>query len=84
MTKTTTVPRPVCDSHRDSNLPATPERDHAYFLARELFRRAHPIPGLSYLAARSFAEASRTAASSARGPRGRDDPSGRRARNWRA
>jgi len=46
MTKTTTSTCPVFDSHRDWHLTATPEREHAYFLARELFRRAHPIPGL--------------------------------------
>lgn len=46
MTKTTTVPRPVFGSHRDWHPPTTPERDHAYFIARELFRRTHPIPGL--------------------------------------
>ena len=46
MTKTTTVPCPLVRSRRDWHLPTTPERDHAYFLARELFRRAHPIPGL--------------------------------------
>jgi hypothetical protein len=81
MTKTTMVPCPAFHPHRNWHPPTTPERDHAYFLARELFRRAHPIPDLSYLAARSFTDASRTAASSAIGPRGRDDPKVRRARN---
>jgi hypothetical protein len=28
----------------------SPTRQHDYFLARELFRRAHPVPTLRYVA----------------------------------